>query len=98
MRDVGGDSKTASFFKDFEWKSLWENGEVDEENYNEWIKKYDLAFLFEESADEGEDDGSDSQEEERDQVMEDLVTKILSEGLGQSPVEDLVSEIKASVV
>jgi hypothetical protein len=46
MRVVNGDMQTASYFKDFEWKSLWENGEVDEENYNEWIKKYDLAFLF----------------------------------------------------
>jgi hypothetical protein len=100
MRDhIVGERKTASFFKGFAWKSLWEGGEVDEDSYNAWVAKYELEFLFQElkeDDEQDEDEESEQSEESRDEEAFSQVTKILSEGFGKSPVDDLISQIKAS--
>jgi hypothetical protein len=47
MRDhIVGETKTASFFKGFAWKSLWEGGVAEEDSYNEWVAKYSLHFVI----------------------------------------------------
>jgi hypothetical protein len=93
MSEKEGERNTASFFKAFEWKNLWEGGNVKDEDYEEWIKKFDLKFLFEVNENEDADEVSADVEQGDDEAFS-LVTKILSEGLGKTPIEALISEIE----
>ena len=86
-----GKRKTASIFSDFEWKGLWKDGAPEEDAYAEWIAKYKLEFLFEDSC-AGDDD-----DDNQDGASDVQVAKILSDGLGQSSVEDLINEIQVCI-
>jgi len=84
LKDQIGEEDTIAFLGDFDLKSLWGERAPEDESYSTWIEKNDIYFLLSTSMQDETGDEPD-------------VSDILDNGLGQIPIEDLISEIQDSI-
>lgn len=51
LKDLIGEDDTINLASEYDYKSLWDKPPA-EEDFNVWIEKYELQFLFSQSTDE----------------------------------------------